>query len=431
MHDERLDGALAAQVAALTAKVELQQRQIEHLEHLEPQIAQLTVTVQLLEEQIGGARRGSVDRRRRSSAVETLSRELQRLTSELEEEKENARQGAELSVVVMLVLSYADLLSDIYVAVLLLGTEQAVYGVASFGFLGVSLVLQVFVVKFMGKKAWRSKDVLLTVLCLGPLLQAYRDAFGEPERPPGALPARTLLGALKLVEVAFETLPEIVIQLALFIVSPAAWSSVALLVSLYVSIAAAAMLMVEAEAGANSVRSTRRVYMEYFGYLPLQGARQRLLLCTMVVFAGAYLVLAAGTIAVATTLLPMWVVLAVLGADCGLHHLTRAVQGEWWIFGDDVRGGAWWFVDGLATQTSGLSGTRARFRPCATPTGRVRQPPLGSSCAPSSRAQPSLPSRSCHRPPTTPNRLHCLSPMQQWAASRRELLRRRLAGWRG
>jgi hypothetical protein len=100
------------------------------------------------------------------------------------------------------------------------------------------------------------------------------------------------------------------------------------MVSLSISIAATALLMVEAEVGSNSIRRDRREYPEYLGYLPLQGARRRVLLCAMVIFTGAYLVLAAGSIAVATTLLPTWVVLAVLGTDCGLHHPTRAVQGE-------------------------------------------------------------------------------------------------------
>jgi hypothetical protein len=56
-------------------------------------------------------------------------RTVSRLTSELEQEKRDAKQGVELSVLCMLLLSYADMISDIYVAMELLGTLQASYGI--------------------------------------------------------------------------------------------------------------------------------------------------------------------------------------------------------------------------------------------------------------------------------------------------------------
>ena len=44
--------------------------------------------------------------------------------------------------------------------------------------------------KVLGKKPLLSKDVLLTSIGLGPVLTAYRDYHGEPERAPGALGQR-------------------------------------------------------------------------------------------------------------------------------------------------------------------------------------------------------------------------------------------------
>jgi hypothetical protein len=34
-----------------------------------------------------------------------------------------------------------------------------------------------------------------------------------------------------------------------------------------------------------------------------------------------------------------WMVVTVPVADCGLHHATRALEGEWWTAGDAVRAG--------------------------------------------------------------------------------------------
>jgi hypothetical protein len=111
------------------------------------------------------------------------------------------------------------------------------------------------------------------------------------------------------------------------------------LFSLSISITAAAVLSVDAESTINAVASVRRRNMEYFCYLPLKGGRRAVLLASLTVFMAGYLVLAASSIAVALHLFPLWVVVMVLVADCGVHHLMRAADGEWWIAGDAVRTG--------------------------------------------------------------------------------------------
>jgi hypothetical protein len=116
-----------------------------------------------------------------------------------------------------------------------------------------------------------------------------------------------------------------------------------LLTSLTVSIVAAAVMMVDAECGANSAKETRRKYREYFGYLPLSGTRRHLLQLAMMFFTGGYLVLATSTVAVATSLFPLTAVLGVLAVDCAIYHLSRMAAGEWWVLADDARTGmgAW------------------------------------------------------------------------------------------
>jgi hypothetical protein len=224
------------------------------------------------------------DQQRRNSSVE-LSRQVQQLTDSLaksdaamEEQEERSRQLRNKSVVFTLALSYADLISDLVLAtVLLLGTQTS-YGVASLmSILSVSLVAQLLMVKFYGKQPWFSKDIHLTAFCLGPALEAYRLFAGEPAGPPGAFSATVLLGALKAIEVALEMLPAVVLQLMLLNASHDNWASPELLVSLSISITAAAVLMVDAESTMNRAAGARRRYIEYFGYLPLNGGRRAVL----------------------------------------------------------------------------------------------------------------------------------------------------------
>jgi hypothetical protein len=234
--------------------------------------------------------------RRKSSVVEELARQVQQLTDSLAEKDEameelnkSSRELRNKSVVFMLTLSYADLISDLVLAVVLLHGSQASYGVAALTILGVSLVVQVLAVKFYGRKPWLSKDTLFTAICLGPALEAYRQFAGEPARARGAPSATEILGALKAIEVAIETLPAVVLQLTLLISSPNNWTSPELLISLSISITAAAVLMVDAESGTNGVADVRRRNIEYYGYLPLKGVRRAVLLVSLTFFMAGYL----------------------------------------------------------------------------------------------------------------------------------------------
>ena len=173
---------------------------------------------------------------------------------------------------------------------------------------------------------------------------AFRDAFGEPEKRPGAWSAKGVLAALKVVEVALESLPEIVLQFML-LVDTGDWGSQLLRISLPISIAAAAILVADAESSFNADRYARRAYAHYYGYLPMQGMRRHLLLGLTILFLGSYLVLSALTLAVGLKLLPA-VTAVVISADCALHHVLRALEGEWWITGDATRSGVVaWILD--------------------------------------------------------------------------------------
>jgi hypothetical protein len=240
----------------------------------------------------------------------------------------------------MLVLCYADLFTDVILAVTLLVSRHATYGVISLGILVVSLVVQLVFVKYFSRVAWMSKDVLLTALCLGPILHAYRVAYGETRGPVDTLNAKQMLASLKAIEVVLETLPELVLQISLLTSSVDSWSSPTLLVSTWVSIIVASVLIIAAEKDSNGVPDVRRRNLDYFGYLPTSGRHRYQMLFVMTFFAGSFLVMAASTVAVALWIFPPWTVAVVLAADCGLHQLMRAIAGEWWVVGDASRSGA-------------------------------------------------------------------------------------------
>jgi hypothetical protein len=90
----------------------------------------------------------------------------------------------------------------------------------------------------------------------------------------------------------------------------------------------------------------------------------------MTLFSGGSLVIAAGSIAVALRLFPLWKVVALLAADCVLHHLTKAAAGEWWIVGDASRSGLAHFM--LNVLTNSVLWLWAHK--CLNPTMRVTHP---------------------------------------------------------
>ena len=111
--------------------------------------------------------------------VEALAEQVQRLSNSLaektaatEEQKQRSGKLRHKSMSLMLALSYANLISDVVLAVVLLHGTQSGYGAALLAILGFSLFGQLIVVKFHGKRPWLSKDVFLTAVYLGPALQS-------------------------------------------------------------------------------------------------------------------------------------------------------------------------------------------------------------------------------------------------------------------
>eukprot|EP00966_Prymnesium_polylepis_P223691 5175737-Prymnesium_polylepis.1 len=88
----------------------------------------------------------------------------------------------------------------------------------------------------------------------------------------------------------------------------------------------------------NSVSSTRRRNIDFFGYPPLAHEKpicRAMLLMLMPLFVGGFLTMVASSSAAAALQNPRTVA-AVLAADCALAHAWKLYEGEWWVFGQPL-----------------------------------------------------------------------------------------------
>jgi len=213
-------------------------------------------------------------------------------------------------VVGVLSLSYLDLGSDLVLAFVNLQVDAVRgYAYASFASIAFSLVCQALWLKISLRVPWRSKEVLLGLTGFGLMLQGYRCIFGVPPQKGSKYSSAEVLAALKAFEVIVESLPHSVLQLSLLTLDMANWSRPELIISLLISVAASAILTVDAEVAFNSSEENRAWFAPYFGYLPTSGPRRLRLLCLMVCFNAMYLAMSVGSVAAAGSW-ALWVVLA-------------------------------------------------------------------------------------------------------------------------
>jgi hypothetical protein len=223
----------------------------------------------------------------------------------------------------MLSLSYLDLASDLVLAVVNLHVDSVRgYAYASFGTIAASLIGQAYVTKIACRVPWRSKDVMLTLAGLGPMLQGYRCIFGVPPRKNGATSSAQSLSMLKIVEVSFESAPQTVLQLSLLMVDMSNWHRPELIISLLISVVASAILAADAEADMDAPDENTLWMQPYHGYLPDSGPQRQRLLCLLVCFISTYLAMVASSIAAAGSW-ALWVVLIIF---C-LHLMHTAAFG--------------------------------------------------------------------------------------------------------
>jgi hypothetical protein len=135
---------------------------------------------------------------------------------------------------------------------------------------------------------------------------------------------------MKLIETIFEVLPNTVIQVGLM--HATAFEDWTLLqwISLVSSLLMAAGLLVDAEFAYTTSAGVRRIDPEVTNYLPLGGWRRLVILAHFAIFLVGYLFFATASAVVAYHTAP-WLVVAVLTADLGLHHLLRAASGDYWV----------------------------------------------------------------------------------------------------
>ena len=156
----------------------------------------------------------------------------------------------------------------------------------------------------------------------------------------GVFSTHQVLGMLKAIEVAFETLPELMLQFSLLTRNDGAlWSSQPLLLTMSITIFAAAILIVDAEATFNATPGTREWFEEYFGYLPATGRRRHAMLGMMVLFMMGYAPMIASALVAMSVLHPA-LTACVLVVPMVWQNVSRRCEGQWWCYGRS-RGFAW------------------------------------------------------------------------------------------
>jgi len=118
-----------------------------------------------------------------SSSIEPGERVPSRFSSMRLSEEQRRKLVGVYTIIGKVLLSYFDVLTDIVLAVTLLSTDQAAYGVVSFGILGLSLIMQAFVMKSFGKAPWLSKDVFVTAILKRTAISMV-SLRGQVLRPP-------------------------------------------------------------------------------------------------------------------------------------------------------------------------------------------------------------------------------------------------------
>ena len=231
-------------------------------------------------------------------------------------------------LVLMILVSYIDMGTDVGLAFYLLFTPQAHFGVVSFAIIGASLLVQSLGLRDFIQAPL--KDQVLTLMGLGPAVAVYREIF--PQRDSHTRRRFTNIEALanlKIAEVVCESMPEAVLQFSLLASTPLAEWRPLFLVSLGSSLLAAALILTEVEAMfVDSSFFVRRVLAKYLEYLPLHGQRRWGLLALNALFVGGYIAFTTSSIVLGLYMQPA-LVCGVLAIELAAFHVIKAVRGEW------------------------------------------------------------------------------------------------------
>ena len=129
--------------------------------------------------------------------------------------KKMARIGVALKILLTLVLGYADVVTDFLVAKSYYDAGESGTAQATAGFAILAIVLQAVMTFFQyAKKPWKEQGgrTLAALLGLGPLIEGLSVWTGK-EDPDVMLSGPMIYATMKGIEIAFESIPECVIQL--------------------------------------------------------------------------------------------------------------------------------------------------------------------------------------------------------------------------
>lgn len=107
-----------------------------------------------------------------------------------------------------------DLITDIYMTYLFFNTDgQEFYGQVNAWLIGLTIFLQILLSYFQNKKSNFLIDALFTLCGFRPALDAYRVGSGAEKEDHQVVEPLAEMSAWKYVEVAFETIPALYVQI--------------------------------------------------------------------------------------------------------------------------------------------------------------------------------------------------------------------------
>ena len=179
---------------------------------------------------------------------------------------------ANLALIGGAVLSFADIMSDIYIAGWFVDTGQTSSGIATISSLTISLILQCFITGICHHKRDFSEilfELFYVVLCIKPGIDVYRVVSEAEQHELSLFTTSQEMLYVRCVELIFESLPGTMIQTVAFMEAKAESTQLTVL-SLVVSIMTAAYISASISIEKDIEREGRNNSSYFYGFVPLE-----------------------------------------------------------------------------------------------------------------------------------------------------------------
>ena len=178
-----------------------------------------------------------------------------------------ARWGVGLRLLLGLIMTYSDMITDVMVALHMFSSGLHDIGIVCCVFIVVPWIMQAVFARAFGQ-SWLSS--LVSLIGLKPAYDSYRSWTGAGMDQGQSYHNDGVLAATKIIECVFEGLPQSVIQLLVMLTS----GSVADLqiISFIVSVVSVGFIMADSSCSCDSDPSWRLLTRNWFGYVPMEAS---------------------------------------------------------------------------------------------------------------------------------------------------------------